>query len=207
MYCTFMEKILLHLYSVFNTNQVYILAANRILEMTGFSAVDCRKRCPPATVSSVIKGNCMHCIRQTRGSAFRCRKWDSLHRKLQLFFFSKAPQACAQNGRASLTLPFPRPQNLCLSLPGSDQLLGFLRVFCEGRKHRRGVLETEGGFAGGTDCAPPYLALCQGCWGSPVTKPDPQSQKNLSAPTLATPILGYWSPFCSLKTKFDDRKD
>lgn len=64
----------------------------------------------------------------------------------------------------------------------------------------------------------PHLALCQGHWGSHVTKPDLQMQKNLPAPTLATLVPSYWSQFCSLKARgffccccflirSDDRKD
>lgn len=74
-------------------------------------------------------------------------------------------------------------------------------VFSEGRKRRGGALETEGSFRSGMTSAPPHLALCQGQWGSHVTKPDLQRQKNLPAPTLATLIPSYWSQFCSLEAR------
>ena len=93
-----------------------------------------------------------------------------------------------------------------------------LRVYFEGRKHRGGALETEGSLCSGMTSAPPHLALCQGHWGSHVTKPDLQMQKNLPAPTLPTLVPSYWSQFCSLKARgffvvvvflirSDDRKD
>ena len=75
----------------------------------------------------------------------------------------------------------------------------FLLVFSESRKRRGGALETEGSLRSGMTSAPPHLALCQGQWGSHVTKPDLQRQENLPAPTLATLVPSCWSQFCSLK--------
>ena len=123
--------------------------------------------------------------------------------------------------RAPASRPLSHGPRICvLRFQAVISCWGFLRVFCEGRKHRGGALETESSLRSGMTSAPPHLALCQGHWGRHVTEPDLRMQKSLPAPTLAKLVPSYCSQFCCLKPggwgvggcwffliRSDDRKD
>ena len=70
-------------------------------------------------------------------------------REASAILFPQISLGVCSDGRASLSwlTPFPTAlESVCPLLPGSNRLLGFPRAFCEGRKHGREALETEGSF-------------------------------------------------------------
>lgn len=112
----------------------------------------------------------------------------------RLFLLLQKVGFTSQEGFAVLSPPVLR--SMCSSFPTALESVsltswqwpaaGFLRVLCEGRKHRGGASETEGSFPRGMASTPPHQALCQGHWGSRVTKPGPQTH-SISLPLPCYP--------------------
>lgn len=119
------------------------------------------------------------------------------------FLFPKCSLGLCSDGRASPGLPVSLSHGpricVCYFLAVTSCWVSF-SSFVKAGNTEGGALETEGSLRSGTASAAPYLALCQGHWGRPVSDPDLQTH-------MATPVPGYWNQFCSLKIRFDDRKD